>query len=113
MERGNLVIYDLEGTIISQSGEAMGFVLPHSYPVGIPYLEIPFGTMNLKQVVSIDVSVTPNIPVTIDIDVTPEPYEPPIPEVPQPTNQELADNQMILMEVLATMYEEGLIAGSF
>ena len=31
-------------------------MLPHEYPVGIPYIEIPFGTMANKRVVRIDVS---------------------------------------------------------
>ncbi len=38
------------------------------------------------------------------------PVIPPI--TPQPTNQEVMDNQMIIMEVLATMYEEMLMKGT-
>lgn len=71
MQRGNLVIYDLIGKIVSQTGEAEGDLLPHDYPVGIPYIEIPFGTMAQKRVISIDVSdpqnhkpVFENIPYT-------------------------------------------------
>lgn len=56
MKRGNLVFYDLVGKIFSQTGEAEGDILPHEYPVGIPYIEIPFGTMAQKRVISIDVT---------------------------------------------------------
>lgn len=56
MKRGNLVIYDVNGKIFSQTGEAEGDVLPHEYPVGIPYIEIPFGTMATKRLTHIDVS---------------------------------------------------------
>lgn len=31
--------------------------------------------------------------------------------IPQPTNQEVMDNQMIIMEVLATIYEDMLMKG--
>ncbi len=56
MQRGNLVIYDITGKIVFQTGEAEGNIFPHEYPVGIPYIEIPFGTMSQKRVISIDVS---------------------------------------------------------
>lgn len=65
MQRGNLVIYDLEGTIISQTGEAEGNLLPHTYPVGIPYIELPFGTMdyNNQMLIKIDVTTEPHTPI--------------------------------------------------
>lgn len=69
MERGNLVIYDpVTGKVWSQTGEAYGDVLPHEYPVGLPYIEIPFGTMVVKNLVSIDVTDPTNpIPVFEDV----------------------------------------------
>lgn len=67
MNRGNLVIYDNTGKIFSQTGEATGDVLPHVYPVGLPYIEIPFGTMAIKRLINIDVSVTPHQPVFEDL----------------------------------------------
>lgn len=70
MQRGNLVIYDAEGKIFSQTGEAEGDILPHEYPVGIPYMEIPFGVMTTKQLVRIDVS-NPSKHVPVFEDVTP------------------------------------------
>ena len=109
MQRGNLIIYDETGKIFSQSGEAEGDVLAHEYPTGLPYLEIPFGTMALKRVVSIDTSVTPHVPVTIMIDSTPAPFTP---LKLQPTLAELADNQLILMDAMATLYEAMLAKGT-
>lgn len=67
MDRGNLVIYDLEGKIILQTGEASGDVLPHTYPSGIPYIELPYGTMKTKRLVSIDVSADPHEPIFEEI----------------------------------------------
>lgn len=76
MQRGNLVIYDKTGKIFSQTGEAEGAVLPHEYPVGIPYIEIPFGTMATKRVVRIDVSDPNNhIPIFEDIEIQKTPEE--------------------------------------
>lgn len=64
-KRGNLIVYDLEGMIVSQTGEASGTLLPHVYPVGIPYLELPFGDMKYasQRLVRIDVSSNPHKPV--------------------------------------------------
>jgi hypothetical protein len=67
MQRGNLVIYDQTGKIFSQTGEAEGSILQHEYPVGIPWIEIPFGTMATKKLISIDVSITPHQPIFEDI----------------------------------------------
>lgn len=65
MKRGNLIIYDLEGTIISQTGEAEGELLPHVYPVGVPSLELEHGEMDYpnKKLISIDVSKVPHAPI--------------------------------------------------
>ncbi len=71
MQRGNLVIYDLKGKVCSQTGEYDGEVLPHEYPEGIPYIEIPFGTMAKKRLISIDVSKTPHEPIFEDIPYVP------------------------------------------
>lgn len=68
MQRGNLVIYDLEGTIVYQTGEAEGNILPHEYPVGIPYMEIPFGTMKTKRLIRIDTTVEPHEPIFEDVE---------------------------------------------
>ncbi len=88
MQRGNLVIYDLEGRVFSQTGEAEGDVLPHVYPVGIPYVEIPFGTMAIKRLVGIDVSVSPHQPIFKVIEV---------PKTPEQERIEELENQLLLM----------------
>lgn len=67
MNRGNLVIYDATGKIFSQTGEASGDITPHEYPVGIPWLEMPFGTMADKRLIAIDVTKTPHEPIFEDL----------------------------------------------
>lgn len=64
LKRGNLIIYDLAGTIISQTGEAKGDVLPHVYPVGVPYIELAYGETFEKRIISVDVSVEPHQVIT-------------------------------------------------
>jgi len=87
-QRGNLVIYDITGKIFSQTGEAEGDILPHEYPVGIPYMEIPFGTMAIKRVKSIDITVTPHQPVYEDIILT---------KTTEQIRIEELENQLLLM----------------
>ncbi len=60
MQRGNLIIYDNEGTIFLQTGEAEGDVLPHVYPAGLPYIEMPFGSLKNGFPIRVDVSKTPH-----------------------------------------------------
>ena len=67
MQRGNLVIYDETGKIFAQTGECEGDVLSNDYPIGLPYLEIPYGTMSTKRVISIDVTKTPHEPIFVDL----------------------------------------------
>lgn len=71
MKRGNLIIYDITGKIFYQTGEAEGDLLPHTYPEGIPYIEVPFGSMNNKRIISVNVSTTPHTLVTENIEVKP------------------------------------------
>lgn len=99
MQRGNLVIYDETGKIFSQTGEAEGDILPHDYPVGIPYMEIPYGTASKKRLVSIDISVTPHQPIFGDIL-----YQPSLEERLLKTE---ADNEMLKLMVA----ELGLMVG--
>lgn len=56
MQRGNLIVYDLSGKIWSQTGEAEGDLLPHVYPVGVPYIELPFGAMKNKIALRVEVN---------------------------------------------------------
>lgn len=69
MYRGNLVLYDMTGKIFSQTGEAEGEILQHTYPIGIPYIEIPFGTMATKKLISIDVTTEPHVPIFEDLPI--------------------------------------------
>jgi hypothetical protein len=94
MNRGNLVIYDLQGKIFYQSGEASGDLLPHVYPVGIPFLEIPFGSMAGKKLVGVDVSK--------DVD------EPILEEIEKIRNSE---ERIIELENQLLLAEENLIGG--
>lgn len=84
MKRGNLILYDNTGRIFHQSGEAQGDILPHTYPVGIPYIEVPYGSTKGKRVVSVDVSEIPHKIVTEEIQT-------------KPTYEEL-ENQLLLNE---------------
>ncbi len=55
MQRGALIIYDNSGVVFFNSGEAEGDVGEHIYPDGLPYLELPYGILSNKVVVSVDV----------------------------------------------------------
>lgn len=55
MQRGSLIIYDDNGKIWYNSGDAEGDVLPHEYPAGLPYIETEFGQLDGKRVVSVNV----------------------------------------------------------
>jgi|GEM_PF-3469041 len=63
MKRGNLVIYDNRGVIYGQTGDLNADVPAHDYPQGIPYIEIPYGIINEKKLLYIDVSKTPHEPI--------------------------------------------------
>lgn len=75
MQRGNLVVYDLNGKVWYESGEASGDILPHEYPNGLPYLELPYGTMETHRIVSVDVSKSPHEPILEEITRQPTPEE--------------------------------------
>jgi hypothetical protein len=55
-QRGNLIIYDNNGKIWFESGEAEGEILPHVLPEGLPYIELKFGAFKGKNILSVDVS---------------------------------------------------------
>lgn len=69
MQRGSLIIYDNEGKIFLNTGDAEGDILPHTLPVGLPYILTEFGELKNKRVLNVDVSVTPHKLVTEDIPV--------------------------------------------
>lgn len=67
MQRGSLIIYDNNGKIWVNTGDAEGDILPHTLPVGLPYIETKFGELTGKIVKSVDVTVTPHKLVLEDI----------------------------------------------
>lgn len=66
MQRGSLIIYDNNGRIWINTGDAEGDILPHEYPVGLPYIETQFGELANKRVLSVNVAtqtlITEDIP---------------------------------------------------
>lgn len=60
MQRGSLIIYDNEGKIFMNTGDAEGDVLPHILPIGLPYILTEFGELKNKIVKGVDISVTPH-----------------------------------------------------
>lgn len=67
MQRGSLIIYDHEGRIWANTGDAEGDILPHEYPVGLPYIETQFGELRGKRVLGVDVYtktlITEDVPI--------------------------------------------------
>lgn len=55
MKRGSLIIYDNNGKIWLNTGDAEGDVLPHTPPAGLPYIETQFGELNNKIALGVDV----------------------------------------------------------
>lgn len=68
-QKGSLIIYDNEGKIWVNTGDAKGDILPHIYPVGLPYIETQFGELDNKRVIRVDVAtgtlITEDIPVML------------------------------------------------
>lgn len=58
-EIGCLIVYDLEGNIITTTGESRSTEsIEHIYPVGIPFIVLPYGEMKYgdQTLVRIDIS---------------------------------------------------------
>ena len=102
MQRGTLILYDNTGEIFFESGEAQGDILPHKYPIGIPYMEIPFGAMDGKRVLSIDVSTTPHTPITEDVAI------PKTEEQKRTEELEALQNYALDLEYQLSLYELGI-----
>ena len=77
--RSTLIVYDLEGSVLKIDGEIQSNaeLMPHNYPVGVPYLEIPFGDAKLDQrkLIKIDTTKPPHQPVWETINRPPTPQE--------------------------------------
>ncbi|HWQ74702.1 MAG TPA: hypothetical protein VN441_05250 [Syntrophomonas sp.] len=69
MQRGSVIIYDNNGKIWYNSGDAEGDILPNAVPDGLPYIETAFGELAEKRVLSVDVAT--GTLVTEDIEVAP------------------------------------------
>lgn len=55
MQRGSLIIYDNNGKIWVNTGDAEGDVLPHEIPEGLPYILTEFGELDNKIIKGVDV----------------------------------------------------------
>lgn len=66
MQRGSLIIYDNDGKIWLNTGDAEGDVLQHDIPAGLPYILTEFGELDNKIVKGVDVKtkqlITEDIP---------------------------------------------------
>lgn len=66
MKRGSLIVYDNNGKVWLNTGDAEGDVLPHTLPEGLPYIITKFGELNGKIVKGVDVKtkqlILENIP---------------------------------------------------
>lgn len=67
LERGSLIIYDNNGVIWYNSGDAKGSILPHDPPNGLPYIITEYGELNDKIVKGIDINVEPHKLILEDI----------------------------------------------
>lgn len=97
MQRGSLIIYDNTGKIWAITGDAQGDILPHVYPENLPYIETQYGELDGKIVIGVD--LTTHTLITEDILINQEPL------VAQITLEELKENQLILMDAIATLFE--------
>jgi hypothetical protein len=90
MKRGCLIIYDDNGKVWYESGDAddggSGGLPPHAYPVGLPYIETQFGELNGKRLISVDVETKTLVTEDVVVPISSE----------QLKIQEL-ENQMLLM----------------
>lgn len=74
MQRGSLIIYDNNGKIWYNTGDAEGNIVPHEYPSGLPYIETEFGKLKNKRLISVDTTTTPHKLVVEDMPTQPS-YE--------------------------------------
>ncbi|RXI50205.1 hypothetical protein DP124_12100 [Clostridium tetani] len=66
MKRGSLIIYDNNGKIFLNTGDAEGDILPHTPPSGLPYIITEYGQLEGKIVKGVNVEtkelILENIP---------------------------------------------------
>lgn len=87
MQRGSLIIYDNNGKVWLNTGDAEGDILQHTPPEGLPYIITKFGELNNKRVLSVDISATPHKLITEDIPA-------------QPTYEELQQQLLIAQGII-------------
>ncbi|VIF72257.1 Uncharacterised protein [Clostridioides difficile] len=69
MERGNRIIYNQDGEIIFQTGEAIGDVLPHAEITELHYLDIEFGSIDYSKQYIESINLVTKEPIIKDIEV--------------------------------------------
>jgi hypothetical protein len=66
-KRGTLIVYDVEGRVLFTEGDLTSNVeiTPFNYPVGVPYLELPYGESLIMdyRLKGVDVSTEPHKPI--------------------------------------------------
>ena len=67
MERRNLIVYDANGMIINQTGQAKGNILPHKLPVGVNYILDEYIENKDYRVIGVDVTEDVHKLITIPI----------------------------------------------
>lgn len=60
MKRGSLIVYDLNGEIWFNSGDADGDVPSHVPPKGLPYIITEYGEYSGNYPIRVDVTKTPH-----------------------------------------------------
>ncbi|MBY2478645.1 hypothetical protein KWV16_17385 [Clostridioides difficile] len=69
MERGNRVIYNQDGKIIFQTGEAIGDILQHDTIMELHYLDVEFGSIDYSKQYIESINPITKEPVVKDIEV--------------------------------------------
>lgn len=74
MQVGNRIIYDQDGVIISQTGEAQGDVKPHKEITSLHFVDLDYGAIDItkQRIVSIDPVTKQPVLEAIDVPLTPE-----------------------------------------
>lgn len=69
MERGNRIIYNQDGKILLQTGEATGNVLEHDVITELHYLDVEFGSIDYSKQYIESINPVTKEPVIKDIEV--------------------------------------------
>ncbi|HAU5258812.1 TPA: hypothetical protein JD121_18695 [Clostridioides difficile] len=69
MDRGNRIIYNQDGKIIFQTGEATGDVLEHDTITELHYLDVEFGSIDYSKQYIESINPTTKEPILKDIPI--------------------------------------------